>query len=104
MVFEGRGSKATVTYVYGQLQTSEQSVQVMPDSPLVQALIHQQVARNVAVKLVRDYGEVHVTARLERFVALLASGYQPRQLGALLVDVIKDQDGKYGSADSAEVS
>lgn len=104
VIFEGRGSKATVTYVYGHLQSSEQSVQVMPDSPLVQALIHQQVARNVAVKLVRDYGEVHVTARLERFVALLASGYQPRQLGALLVDVIKDQDGKYASAGTADGS
>jgi len=95
VVFEGRGSRATVTYIYGQVDDSEQSVQVMPDSPLVQALIAQQVARNVAVKLVRDYGETRVTARLERFNELLASGYQPRQLGALLVDVIKDQDGKY---------
>lgn len=99
VVFEGRGSRATVTYIYGQVGASEQSVQVMPDSPLVQALIGHQVARNVAVKLVRDYGEPLVTTRLERFNALIASGYQPRQLGALLVDVIKDQDGKYTAAD-----
>lgn len=98
VVFEGRGSKATVTYIYGQVAASEQSVQVMPDAPLVQALIGQQVARNVAMKLVKDHGEHHVTLRLERFLALIASGYQPRQLGALLVDVIKDQDGKYGDA------
>jgi len=103
VVFEGRGSRATVTYIYGQVGDSEQSVQVMPDSPVVQALIGQQVARNVAVKLVRDYGETHVTTRLERFYALIASGYQPRQLGALLVDVIKDQDGKYTAGEEVGV-
>lgn len=102
VVFEGRGSRATVTYVYGQAAASEPNVQVMPDSPLVQTLIGHQVARNVAVKLVKDHGEAHVSARLERFLAMLAAGYQPRQLGALLVDVIKDQDGKY--ADNGPVN
>ncbi len=96
VVFEGRGSRATVTYIYGAAAVREQSIQVMSDSPLIQVLVQHQVARNVALKLVRDYGEAHVSARLERFQALLAAGYQPRQTGALLVDVIKDQDGKYG--------
>ncbi|GGR10425.1 replication initiator protein A [Deinococcus ruber] len=96
VIFEGRGSKATIIYVYGDVGTAQQSVQVTPDSPLVQTLIEQQVARNVAVKLIKDYGEAHVYARLERFATLIASGYQPRQSGALLVDIIKDQEGKYG--------
>lgn len=95
VVFEGRGKAARFTYVFGDAGNPEADVTVMPDSPLVQLLVKYQVARNVAVKLVKDFGEEHVTQRVAKFEALLRSGYQARQRAALLVDVIKDQDGKY---------
>ncbi|WP_407571541.1 replication initiator protein A [Deinococcus altitudinis] len=95
VVFEGRGKAARFTYLFGDAGSPEPEVAVMPDSPLVVTLVKNQVARNVAVKLVKDFGEDHVTRRLIKFEALLNGGYQVRQRAALLVDVIKDQDGKY---------
>ena len=95
VVFEGRGKAARFTYLFGDAGNPEQEVAVMPDSPLVMTLVKNQVARNVAVKLVKDFGEEHVERRLAKFEALLNGGYQVRQRAALLVDVIKDQDGKY---------
>jgi plasmid replication initiation protein len=95
VVFEGRGKAARFTYVFGDAGNPEPEVAVMPDSPLVMTLVKNQVARNVAVKLIKDFGEEHVTRCLAKFEALLNSGYQVRQRAALLVDVIKDQDGKY---------
>jgi hypothetical protein len=95
VVFEGRGKAARFTYLFGDAGNPEPEVAVMPDSPLVMTLVKNQVARNVAVKLIKDFGEEHVTRCLAKFEALLNSGYQVRQRAALLVDVIKDQDGKY---------
>jgi plasmid replication initiation protein len=95
VVFEGRGKAARFTYVFGDAGNPKPEVAVMPDSPLVMTLVKNQVARNVAVKLIKDFGEEHVTRCLAKFEALLNSGYQVRQRAALLVDVIKDQDGKY---------
>lgn len=93
--YEGRGSKAAVTYVFGSQGDAEPEIQMLTDSPVVQALLSHQVARSVAIKLMKDYGEAHVTERLEKFEALLAGGYPVRQGAALLVDIIKDSEGKY---------
>lgn len=95
VLFEGRGKAARLTYVFGDAGTTEPDVTVMPDSPLVQLLVRHQVARNVALKLIKDLGEEHVTRRVAKFEALLQSGYRVRQKAALLVDVIKDMEGKY---------
>ena len=59
------------------------------------ALVERRVARSVARKLVETYGEARVQQRLDKFQALLASGYQARNPSALLVDVIRDDAGKY---------
>jgi len=87
VIFEGRGKAARFTYRFGDAGNPEPAVEVMPDSPLLQALLGYQVARNVALKLVKDHGEAHVTTRLELFEALLRHGYQARNRSALLVDV-----------------
>jgi plasmid replication initiation protein len=95
VVYEGRGSKATVTYVFGSQGDAEPVTQLLADSLVVQALLAHQVARSVAIKLVKDYGELHVTERLNKFEAMLAGGYPVRQGAALLVDIVKDREGKY---------
>ncbi|GGJ66774.1 hypothetical protein GCM10008939_08670 [Deinococcus aquiradiocola] len=92
--YEGRGSKATVRYVFGSEGDPSPEPQVL-ESPLLQALVQHQVARSVAVKLLKDYGELHVTTRLEHFEGMIRTGYPVRQGAALLVDIIKDDGGKY---------
>ena len=54
-----------------------------------------RVARPAARKLVETYGETRVRARLARFKTLLTSGYKARSPSALLVDIIRDNEGKY---------
>ena len=54
-----------------------------------------QVSAAVARKLITDLGEEHVQARLAKFHQLMARGYKARSRSALLVDVIKDTEGKY---------
>lgn len=95
VVYEGRGSKAAVTYVFGSQGDAEPAIQMLSDSPVVQALLGHQVARGVAIKLVKDHGETHVAERLDKFEAMLTGGYPVRQGAALLVDIIKDREGKY---------
>ncbi|UQN09469.1 replication initiator protein A [Deinococcus sp. QL22] len=89
VVYEGRGRKQTLTYRFGVQLVGES------DSALILALVALRVARPVARKLVDTLGEARVQARLNKFRALLASGYKARNASALLVDVIKDEEGKY---------
>ena len=102
--YEGRGSKATVTYIFGSEGDPEQVLQVYAESPMIEALLAHQVARGVAIKLIKDHGEQHVTERLEKFQAMIAAGYPVRQGAALLVDIIKDKDGKYTGTGASAVS
>ena len=100
--YEGRGRKQQLTYLFGA------QAQDVPDvkPAMVSALVARRVARGVARSLVEKFGEVQVQGRLEKFQALLASGYQARNPSALLVDVIRDDAGKYtdpvGFADPAQ--
>ncbi|WP_425148591.1 replication initiator protein A [Deinococcus sp.] len=98
VVYEGRGSRATVRYVYGSAGDPAPILQVLAESPVVQKLLAYQVARSVAVKLAKDYGEEHVAARIGIFEAMIEAGYPVRQRAALLVDIVKDKEGKYSSA------
>ena len=98
VVYEGRGSKASVRYVFGSEGAPVPVLQVLPDSVVVKGLLVHQVARSVAVKLVKDYGEEQVQDRMQRFEAMVEAGYPVRQRAALLVDIIKDRDGKYAPA------
>lgn len=91
VTYEGRGRKQQLTYLFGA------QAQDVPDHEpvVVAALVAQRVARSVARRLVETFGEARVQARLDKFQALLASGYQARSPSALLVDVIRDDVGKY---------
>lgn len=97
--YEGRGAATVIVYEFGDLPATtpapEPMIEVVPDSPLTEELRRRGVAHPVARKLVAEYGENYVTVRLETFTAMVAGGYKPRQPSALLVDIIKDQEGKY---------
>nr|RIY15206.1 plasmid replication initiator protein [Deinococcus sp. RM] len=88
VTFEGRGRAQTITYRFVALDTQ-------PASPLVEAMRTYRVSLPVAQKLLTDFGEAHVRARLQRFEALISSGYKARNRSALLVDVVRDDQGKY---------
>lgn len=100
VLYSGTRSATVIDYEFGDLPTSlpapEPAIQVLPDPPVVEALARHGVKIQVARKLASDYDEAHLTRRLEKFLALLESGYKPKNMGALLVDVIKDTEDKYG--------
>ena len=87
--YTGRGVKQLLTYTFAARQPK------LPDSGLVAALTAQQVSASVARKLITELGEAHVQARLAKFNQLMNRGYKARNRSALLVDVIKDTEGKY---------
>lgn len=107
VTYEGSRAATVIVYEFGDLPTSapapEPMIEVVPDSPVTEALRRRGVAHPVARRLVATFGENHVTVRLETFEAMIASGYKARNPSALLVDVIKDQEGKYATPVSAPV-
>lgn len=94
--YEGRGQKQQLTYRFADFDSSRPPIQ--PDSPLVAELAQHRVSLAVARRLVEEFGEEHVRVRLHKFRSLIASGYRARNKSALLVDIIRDQDGKYPDA------
>lgn len=101
IVYEGQRGSTVIVYEFGDVTLSqgalEPALQVLPDPPVVEALKRKGVALPVARKLVSEYGETHVTIRLEKFEAIMAGGYHPKRPSAFLVDVIKDDGGKYNA-------
>ncbi|ADY27169.1 Replication initiator protein A (plasmid) [Deinococcus proteolyticus MRP] len=97
--YEGARGETVIIYRFGDLPTStpapEPVIEVVPDAPVTDALRRYGVAPTVARKLVSEYGEALVTQKLEKFEAMIKSGYQARKKSALLVDVIRDISGKY---------
>ncbi|WP_233218923.1 replication initiator protein A [Deinococcus arcticus] len=106
VVYEGTRANTDIIYEFGDVQLSppapEPTLQVIPDSPLVEALCREGVVLPVARKLVLDYGDMHVTTRMEAFQTILKGGYTPKRRSAFLVDVIKDREGKYASVLGAQ--
>lgn len=99
--YEGSRATTVIVYEFGDLPTTtpapEPMIEVVPDSPVTEELRRRGVVHPVARKLVAEYGENHVTVRLEIFAAMIAGGYKARNPTALLVDIIKDQEGKYAA-------
>jgi len=98
--FEGRGARATFTYVYNSTaalsQTPAPSLQP-PSSqgPLLERLCALGVTSGVARSLLTELGERHVKVRIDKFERMLGSGYKPRSKVAVLIDVIRDAKDKY---------
>ncbi|WP_254843109.1 replication initiator protein A [Deinococcus marmoris] len=96
--YEGRGQKQELTYRFADLADQEEST--LPDSPLILELEEYRVSGAVARRLIEEYGETHVQARLSKFIRLLAGGFKARNRSALLVDIIRDSDDKYPEPDA----
>ncbi len=112
--YDGRGKSQRITYLFGSAvnsgapQAPEQTgpeqaglEQVEPEQsleldrrPAVEALTRRGVARPQAARLVNQFGEARVSERVAKFEALTLA-YAPKKPAAMLVDVIKDDTGKY---------
>jgi plasmid replication initiation protein len=88
--YRGRGPKQEVIYTFARQP-------VIPEAALETAarLTRHGVARPVAHSLITAYGPERVKERVTRFEAILAAGYTPRNRAGFLVDVVRDEDGKY---------
>ena len=101
--FEGRGSRATFAYVFNSTAALT-PLPITPGTskdlsasqgPLLERLRVSGVASGVAQSLLMELGEEQVQLRLDKFERMLASGYKPRSKVAVLLDVIRDDKGKY---------
>jgi plasmid replication initiation protein len=85
----GRGSKQRIRYVFGK------DVGQPLDPVAIEALTQEGVSPLTAQALVRKFSRERIQNRLELYRAILANGYNPRNRVGFLVDVIRDEDGKY---------
>ncbi|MGC8968130.1 MAG: replication initiator protein A [Thermus sp.] len=90
--YVGRGQNQTVVYVFGEEAGS------VPDAQAVELLMAEGLSFTSAYSLARRYSLEHIRSRVERFRAILASGYKPKNRLGFLVDVIRDESGKYARA------
>jgi hypothetical protein len=93
VAYDGRGQKQEITYLFAD--TGPEPEPLTPPSALLQDLLNYRVALSVSERLLHEYGDEHVALRLARFQRLLEQGYKARNVSALLVDVIRDTEGKY---------
>jgi plasmid replication initiation protein len=88
--YQGRGPKQEVIYTFAkQAALPEEAREV------VARLSRYGVARPVAHSLIGVYGLERVEERIARFEAILLAGYAPRNRAGFLVDVVRDDEGKY---------
>ncbi|MFC4454167.1 replication initiator protein A [Deinococcus sonorensis] len=87
--YTGRGTKQVISYQFAHEVTS------IPDPELVGQLTAFGVTPGMARSLAQQYPEERLLERIERFRGMVARGYSPRSRAAMLVDVIRDEEGKY---------
>ncbi|GLV48961.1 hypothetical protein TJA_20640 [Thermus sp. LT1-2-5] len=88
----GRGQNQTIVYVFGEEAGG------VPDMEAVELLMAEGLSFTSAYSLARRYPLAHIKDRLERYRSILASGYKPKNKLGFLVDVIRDESGKYARA------
>ena len=104
--YQGRGPKQEVIYTFAKQaaipgeQSRQASVPIGDRPPeeakeVVARLGRYGVARPVAHSLIGTYGLERVEERIARFEAILLAGYAPRNRAGFLVDVVRDDEGKY---------
>lgn len=87
--YRGRGQGQTIVYTFGEEAGG------VADMEVVSLLMAEGLSFTSAYSLARRYSRAHILERLERFRSLLASGYRPKNRLGLLVDIIRDETGKY---------
>ena len=88
----GRGQNQTIVYTFG-----EEAGQPV-DTAALELLLAEGLSYTSAYSLARRYPLAHIQERIQRYKAILAAGYRPRNRLGFLVDVIKDASGKYAQA------
>lgn len=89
VTFTGRGSNQTISYLFAH------EVKAVADPELVGQLTANGVTPGMARSLTQQYQRERILERIARFQAMLERGLAPRSRAAMLVDVIRDEDGKY---------
>ncbi len=90
--YRGRGSKQEIVYTFA-------SPRVIPEAAreTVARLGRYGVTSPVAYGLLESYGIERVRERIALFEAILQAGYTPRNQAGFLVDVVRDDSGKYSN-------
>lgn len=88
--YQGRGPKQEVIYTFAKQATLPEEAR-----EVVARLSRYGVSRPVAHSLIGVYGLERVEERIARFEAILLAGYTPRNRAGFLVDVVRDEEGKY---------
>jgi plasmid replication initiation protein len=91
--YGGPSRNQTITYRFTGAEVTEP--QVLPDPELVQNLGTHRVSMKVATEVIAQFGETRVRERLRKFQLILQSGYRVKSPSGLLLDVIRDDEGKY---------
>lgn len=90
VAYKGRGLKQEIIYSFSrQRAVSQDGQKVLVD------LMHHGVAKPMAQNLISTFGAHRVVERVARFEAILAAGYRPRNKPGFLVDIVRDEEGKY---------
>jgi plasmid replication initiation protein len=97
---QGRGAKATLTYVFNVQATTAARTLLSGALPTqVYQTLEQMRGFGVTLKaanaLVEELGIDHVEARVSKFERMISAGYKPRSRSAVVIDVVRDTKGKY---------
>ncbi|WP_117236612.1 replication initiator protein A [Thermus sediminis] len=87
--YVGRGQHQAIVYVFGEEAGG------IPDAEAVNLLVAEGLSFTSAYSLARRYPLAHIRERLDRYRAILEEGYRPKNRLGFLVDVIRDDTGKY---------
>ncbi|WP_038045158.1 replication initiator protein A [Thermus caliditerrae] len=90
--YVGRGQNQTIVYVFGEEAGG------VADMEAVDLLMAEGLSFTSAYSLARRYSLARIKDRLELYRSILASGYKPKNRLGFLVDVIRDEEGKYSRA------
>jgi plasmid replication initiation protein len=62
---------------------------------LIAQMVDYGVSKVMAVRLLEEFGEAHITLRLERAERGLKGGYRPKNRSGFIVDIIRSDSEKY---------
>jgi plasmid replication initiation protein len=86
----GTGKVQVIVYHFGRIQP-------LPEPAAVDLLVRNGLSLPMAQLYAREFGYLRIKERLALFNAIIEAGYRPRNRQGFLVDVLRDQTGKYAN-------